>query len=140
MPGKRWDPLQDLLMLHQELFGEGPELSLEAPAAWAPAVDVYETDNAFVLKAEVPGVDPDKIKVEYRQRRLIVSGERPARKKEASRQYHHVERSHGPFARVFTLPPAVECNEIEAQYQNGVIEVIIPKRAEATAKSINIKG
>ncbi|HUT53892.1 MAG TPA: Hsp20/alpha crystallin family protein [bacterium] len=142
MPYNKWDPLQDLISLHQELFGEGPEFGItESPgSAWSPAVDIYETSGSFVIKAEVPGINPDKIKVEYRDRHLVISGERPARKMEQSRKYHHVERTYGPFERVFSLPYNVDCEAIEAQYQDGVIEVTIPKSEENSRKCIEVKG
>jgi HSP20 family protein len=140
MPFKRWDPLQDLIALHQELFGEDSEFGQETRAsAWSPAVDIYETCGSFVINAEVPGIAPDTIKVQYRDRRLVISGERPPRKMEQSRQYHHVERTYGPFERVFSLPYNVACEAIEAQYQDGVIRITIPK-CEPDPKCIEVKG
>ena len=142
MPFNKWDPLQDLISLHEQLFGQGSEFGMaeSSGAAWSPAVDIYETRGSFVIKAEVPGIIPEKIKVQYRDRRLIISGERPARKMEQSRKYHHVERSYGPFERVFSLPHNVDCEAIEAQYQDGVIEVNIPKLEESNPKCIEVKG
>jgi HSP20 family protein len=142
MPFKRWDPLQGLIALHQELFGQDSEFGMAETggSAWSPAVDIYETCAAFVIKAEVPGIAPDKIKVQYRDRRLTISGERPPRKMEQSRKYHHVERNYGPFERVFSLPDNVACEAIEAQYHNGVIEVTIPKCEQADPKCIEVKG
>ena len=142
MPSKRWDPLQDLIGLHQEMFGNGSGLGMaeSSGAAWSPDIDVYETDQAFVLKAELPGLDPDQIKVEYRNHRLILSGERPAVKPDQMRRYHHVERAYGPFERIFALPYNVQGEAIEAHYQDGVIEVIVPKKPEPGTRNIDIKG
>jgi HSP20 family protein len=142
MPYRRWDPFQDLISLHQELFGEGGQLGLQEAgrSAWTPSVDVYETDGTFVIKAEVPGVAPDKIKVEYRDRKLFITGQRPAQDRESVERYHHVERSYGPFERVFDISPDICCDEIEANYQDGIIEIIVPKKPEARPKNIEVKG
>lgn len=143
MPFKRWDPFQDLISLHQELFGEeGPRLAMmeTARAAWSPAVDIYETDLSYVIKAEIPGVGADKVKIEYRDQRLIISGVRPSRKKDVVQRYHHMERSYGPFQRTFLLPHNVCCEDIEANYMNGIIEITLPKRPEPAVKNIEING
>ena len=141
MPYRKWDPFQDLISLHQELFGEGGQPGGEqGRSAWMPAVDVFETEESFVIKAEVPGVSPEEIKVEYKDRKLFLTGERPAHDKQSIERYHHVERSDGPFERVFAITQEVCGDEIEANYQDGIIEIIVPKKPEARPKKVEVKG
>lgn len=140
MTFRRWDPFQDLLSMHQALFGEGPEPGLAEPnSSWSPPVDIFETAAAYVLKAEVPGLDPDQIKVVFKDRRLIVSGDRPAQRIQNAR-HHQAERLYGPFERRFILPECVSCNLIEANYENGVLEILVPKTPDRGKKTITIKS
>ena len=141
MPFRKWDPLQDLIMLHQDLFGEASEMSLtEQAVSWTPALDLYETPEAFTLKVEVPGIDPGKIRLEFRDRKVIISGERPAPAPDQELSYHHLERLYGTFERDITLPPYVCCQEISAQYQDGVLEITIPKGSPPVPKTIKVQG
>ena len=138
MPYRRWDPFQDLISLHQELFGEGAERGV-AESAWTPAVDIYETSLSYVLKAELPGMEPDRIRLEYTGQNLILSGERPPRPKDLARRFHQMERSYGPFRRSFRLPEGVCCEEIEASYDQGILEIILPKKPDPKPKAIIVQ-
>ena len=142
MPFKRWDPLQDLISLHQDLFGEQAQMGLAGRprAAWTPPIDIFETDQAFILMVEIPGVDPEKVKIEYQERTLIISGDRPPPPRDARSKYHHVERAYGPFERRFAFPYLVCCEDIEAHYENGVIEINVPKDPAYKAKSVQVQG
>ena len=97
----RWDPLHDLLALHERMN----RLGSDDPPGWTPAVDLYETPDRFVLSIELPGLTRDQIKIELQQDILTVRGER-AVQHEAGAQFHRVERGHGPFARSFSASAA----------------------------------
>ena len=119
----RWDPLHDLLALHERLNRLGVD---DAPG-WSPAVDLYETPDRFVLSLELPGLTRDDIKIEIHQDTLVVRGERPVHHEEGAR-YHRVERGHGAFARSVALPQPVDVDGIEAEFRDGVLTVVVPKR------------
>jgi len=120
----RWDPLHDLLALHERLNRLGVE---DAPG-WTPAVDLYETPDRFVLSLELPGLSRDHIKIEIQHDTLVVRGERPVRHEDGAR-YHRVERGHGAFARSFLLPHPVDVEAVEAEFLDGVLTVVVPKLA-----------
>ena len=83
-------------------------------------------------------MDPEELKIEYRDRMLVLSGDRPAQKRDSAVRYHQVERSYGPFERKFSFPYSVCCDEIEANYKEGIIEIIVPKKPEGGAKSVPV--
>jgi len=127
MPGvafSRWDPLHDLLALHERLNRLGVD---DAPG-WSPAVDLYETPDRFVLSLELPGLTRDHIKIEIQHDTLVVRGERPVHHEEGA-HYHRVERGHGAFARSFVLPHPVDVEAVAAQFDEGVLTVVVPKLA-----------
>jgi len=124
----RWDPLHDLLALRERLSRPGTE---DSPG-WAPAVDLYETADRFVLSIELPGLTRDQIKIEIEHETLTVRGERPVRHEEGL-HFHRVERGHGAFSRSFPLPQPVRDDEIEAEFRDGVLTVVVPKDDAAVA-------
>lgn len=128
----RWDPLHDLLALHERMNRLGPD----DPPGWTPAVDLYETADRFVLSIELPGLTRDQIKIELQQEILTVRGER-AVQHEAGAQFHRVERGHGPFARSFSLPNPADADRVQAEFRDGVLTVVIPKLAPASRR-INV--
>lgn len=142
MPYRRWDPFQDLISLHQELFNESSQMGLaeRSDSAWTPAVDIYETPESYVIKAELPGIDPDLIKLEYRDQKLILSGQRPPRSKDHTRKFHQLERSYGPFTRAFMLPDCICCQQIDARYEEGILEVVLPKEPKKGPKTIIVNA
>jgi len=140
MPFKRWDPFQDLISLHQEMFGEGAGIRVPSRSAWTPAVDIFETPSSFVLNVEAPGVDPDKLKVEFADRRIVIQGERTAPDHKRERKYHQVERTYGPFERSIAMPSYVCCDEIEANFENGILQIVVPKTAKESSRVIKVKG
>lgn len=139
MPIRRWDPFSDLISLHQELFGTEPQMGRDRTpkSAWAPAVDIYETPESLVIKAELPGVDPNDVKVEYRNRQVVIFGERPAVHEQL--KYHRVERSRGPFERRFPLPDCFDCEHIEANFDRGILEIVVPKLPRFHPKCIKVE-
>ncbi len=110
-----------------------------AVARWAPAVDIQESDDAFTLYADVPGVDPEEIEVSMDNGILTIKGERKSVKETEKDTYKRVERQYGLFYRRFTLPDTANAEEIEAHAENGVLKIIIPKQEVARSRKIEVK-
>lgn len=104
---------------------------------WVPAVDVAETQETIVVRAEVPGMKQEQIHIEYENGLLTLRGERELQKSEGL-TWHRVERAYGSFSRSFTLPRTIDAERISASYRDGVLEITVPKRAETKAKQIRI--
>ncbi len=107
-------------------------------AGWSPRVDVKEEANRFVIFVDVPGVDLDAIEVQMDRNVLSIRGERPAPDVAEDQRFSRQERRHGAFARSFTLPETADADGIVASGRNGVLEVVIPKRAEASPRRIQV--
>ena len=105
---------------------------------WNPPVDLYEKDDLFVIKAELPGVDKNDIKVDLKDRVLTLSGERASDSEVKEENYYRKERSYGKFQRVFTLPADVDSDKITAEFKAGVLRVEIPKPEGKKAKKVTI--
>ena len=105
---------------------------------WNPAVDLYEKDDHFEIKAELPGVDKNDIKVDLKDRVLTLSGERTSDNEVKEENYYRKERSYGKFQRVFTLPADVDSDKITAEFKAGVLRVEVPKPEEKKAKQVTI--
>ncbi len=106
---------------------------------WAPPVDIYETKEKTVLKAELPGFDENQISLKFEDGILTIEGERKFEKENGDENYHRVERSYGKFIRSFTIPTNVDHEKIAASFANGVLTVELPKREETKPKSIKIQ-
>jgi HSP20 family protein len=141
----RWEPFRDLMPTQREFdrlfkeafnpfFGEG-NLSTRT---WAPAVDIYETENDIVLKAELPGIDPKDVEVRVEDSTLYLKGERKFQKEVKDENYHRVERTYGSFARSFSLPNSINAEKVKAEYKDGLLTLTLPKREEAKPKTIKI--
>ena len=142
----RWNPTRDLTQMREEmdrLFGqflrrgEGEEATW-GQGLWAPPVDIYETDDAFMLKAELPGFKKDDVNIEVHENRLIIRGERKRETEAKEDQYHRLERAYGRFERAFWLPTTVDAEHIQASFKNGVLELRLPKSPAAKPKQIPI--
>ena len=138
------DPFRELFDLQRginQLFGEsfGAPSDDVALKAWAPAVDVYEDEDAFLIKVELPEVNRDDVKVSLDENTLSLSGERRVENEEKRENYHRVERRYGQFYRSFTLPPNVNGEAINAQFKDGVLRLTLPKKEEAKPKQIEVK-
>jgi HSP20 family protein len=139
----RWEPARGLTTLQDQvnrLFNDSFRRTDEEASlsAWAPAVDVYETEHELVVKADLPEVDPKDLDIRVENNILTISGERKFEKKVNEENYLRVERSYGSFARSFTLANTVNPEAIKADYQNGVLTLSIPKREEAKPKQIKV--
>ena len=134
-----WNPIHEMdALFHNRLAsvlgGEG-----QASVAWSPVVDIEETEQDYVIRAELPGLDKDKVKVTVEDGVLTLSGERDLERTVEGKTYHRIERSHGTFSRSFTLPEDSDAESVAAQFTNGVLAVRVAKREEALRKSIEVR-
>ncbi len=109
-----------------------------ALTTWAPAVDIYETENDLVLKADLPEVAENDIDIRVENNMLTIRGERKLEESVKEDNYLRVERAYGSFSRSFSLPTTVDTESIKANYKNGVLTVELPKRAESKPKQVKI--
>ena len=133
--------LRGINRLLEEAFGPlGPGREEELGfGAWTPSCDVYETETEMVIKAELPEVKKDDIKVSVDGNVLTLRGERKLEKDVKEENYRRIERSYGEFTRTFTIPPTLDPNSLSAEFKDGVLRVTIQKRPEAKAKAIEVK-
>lgn len=140
-PWRRGFPLADPLRgemedLMRRFFGD--EDNAPVVKSWAPRVDVEETDNEILVKADLPGVDPKNVEISIENGVLTVRGERKEEKEEKKKNYHRIERITGSFFRAVPLPSAADAEKVSASSTNGVVTVTIPKKAEAMPKKITV--
>ncbi|MDR3720038.1 MAG: Hsp20/alpha crystallin family protein [Candidatus Acidiferrales bacterium] len=109
-----------------------------ALTTWAPAVDIYETENELVVKADLPDINEKDLDVRIENNTLTIRGERKFEKKVTEDNYLRVERTYGSFSRSFSLPNTVNSEAIKADYKNGVLTVELPKRAESKPKQVKV--
>lgn len=119
-----------------DFFARGSEES--NLTAWAPSVDIHETENQLVVQADLPDVRPEDLDIRVENNILTIRGERKFEKKAQERNYLRVERAYGSFARSFSLANTVNTEAIQAGYENGVLTLVIPKREEAKPKQIKV--
>jgi HSP20 family protein len=148
----RWDPFREMEELSDRL-GRAWPLSFVRPfgrreggaeealvlADWAPLVDVEETEKEYLIKAELPEVKKEDVKVTIEHGMLTIEGERKHEKEEKTRKVHRVERSYGKFVRRFSVPPEVEDKKVAAEFKDGVLYVHVPKSPVVKPKSIEVK-
>lgn len=115
---------------------EWPEVTV---SEWAPSIDVKEEDKQYLVHADVPGVKADHIEINMENGILTIKGERQSEKKEEKENYLRVERSSGSFLRQLSLPEPIDAEKIEAQCQNGVLEIKLPKKTESAGRKIKVK-
>jgi HSP20 family protein len=113
---------------------------LESTGDWAPKVDVSETKDAIVVKAEIPGVDQKDINVSLQDQMLTIKGEKHHEKEDKDEKYHRVERSWGSFTRAFRMPAAVDREKVEATFKNGTLTITLPKAPGAKGTTIPVKA
>lgn len=143
----RWRPVvRDLLSIQDELnrmfdefFGRWPSLRTETGTSWVPPMDVYETDDGLVIKAELPGVRKEDLKVNVDNNVLTIRAEKKQDGPEDVGCYYCSERIFGTFQRSFTLPTTVDTAKVKASYRDGVLTVEIPKKEEAKPKEIEVQ-
>ena len=141
----KWDPFRDIMTLRERmnrLFEDMPSYRGQekdlAASAWAPAVDIYETESEVVLTAEIPGVDEKDIEIKVEDNTLTLRGERKFEKETKEENFHRIERAYGSFFRSFTLPTYVDHDRIEAEHENGVLKIRMPKKPELKPRTVKI--
>jgi HSP20 family protein len=133
----RWDPLRDLLSVEEEF-----ERALGRSGnrqAWAPTMDVRETDDHFEVSVDLPGLEPGDVSVTFEDGVLTISGKREISSERSDETYHRIERSYGSFARSLRLPRTADGEKIEASFDKGVLTVTVPKAEIAKPKTIEVK-
>jgi len=142
----RWEPLRELGTLQSEmnrLFNtvfDGPAPSGATMRRWMPAMDLLEAGDEFLLRADLPGLSEDDVKIELEDSTLTISGERKAEHEAKGEGFYRVERATGAFSRSLTLPKGVDPEAVSARFDRGVLEVRIPKPAERKPRRISIGG
>jgi HSP20 family protein len=144
----RLNPARDMLAMGNEMNRWAKQLFRGGnggnkgwwTGSWMPAVDMYESDEALMLKAELPGFSKDDVHVEIKDNLLTLKGERRRETDVKEEQYHRVERSYGSFRRSFMLPVLVDANKAEATFKDGMLELKLPKAEEAKPKRIGISA
>ncbi|MEZ4836220.1 MAG: Hsp20/alpha crystallin family protein [Caldilineaceae bacterium] len=146
----RWDPFRDMLAMRGQMDRIMDEWLKESNGAengenghsintMRLALDVSENDNAFVVKASVPGVHPEDLEINFNENTLTIQGETKEDRTEESERYHLRERRFGRFVRSMTVPVAVDADAIDAQYDNGVLTLTLPKAEETKPRKINVR-
>ncbi|MFT3863392.1 MAG: Hsp20/alpha crystallin family protein [Solirubrobacterales bacterium] len=141
----RWDPGRDLDTLQGDMnrlfdgfFGRREAGQTGAARRWVPAMDLVETDDRLVLRADLPGLERGDIDIEVKDNVLTVSGERKAEHEQRGEGFHRIERSFGRFSRSLGLPRGIDAKSVTANFENGVLEVRMPKPEERKATRIEI--
>jgi len=144
----RWDPFKELDELQTRLstlLGRAPvrkdggKDEAMTVAEWAPLVDIVEDDHEYLIKAEVPEVKKEDVKVTVQNGVLSLMGDRKFTKEEKDKKYHRVERAYGSFVRTFSLPEDADENKVSADFKDGVLQVHLPKSEKARPKNIEVK-
>lgn len=140
-----WKPGRELSLLRKEMdrlwedFFGGREEFFPERAAWMPAIDVSETKENLLIKAEVPGIEAKDIDISIAGDVLRIKGEKKQKTEEKDENYHRVETRYGAFSRTLRLPVAVDSEKIKASYEKGVLNIVLPKKEEVKAKQIEVK-
>ena len=143
----RWEPFRDIMTLRDRmdrLFGDTTGRGWPAEeglvaSLWNPPVDVYETKDSIVLKADLPEVSKDDVDISIQGNVLSIRGERKREQEVKEKDFYRMERSYGGFTRSFTLPGTVDADKIEASFSGGVLTVTLPKTEESKPKQIKVK-
>ena len=144
----KWNPFKEMEDLQNRLctlFGRAPvrrgngEEEFITMTEWAPLVDITEDDKEYLLKAELPEVRKDDVKVAVENGVLTISGERKFEKEQKNKKYHRVERDYGSFVQSFTLPEEADADKVNAEFKDGVLKVHLPKSKQVKPKQIEVK-
>ena len=144
----RWDPFRELDELQNRistLFGrapvrkEGEKQEALRVAEWAPLVDITEDEKEYTIKAELPDVKKDDVKISVQNDALSIAGERKYEKEEKNKKYHRVERAYGSFSRSFTVPEDADADRVSAEFKDGLLQVHLPKSEMVKPKTVEVK-
>ncbi len=143
----RWDPFRELEEVSDRLnrvfarpaarSSNGKETMIVAD--WTPSVDISETEGEYQIKAEIPDVKKEDVKVTLEDGVLTIQGERKHEKEEKGKKYHRIERSYGSFVRTFSLPDVIDNDKVKAEFKDGVLNLHLPKSEKAKPKAIEVK-
>lgn len=140
----RWDPFREMASLREEmdrvfdsLYGRYPRERAEI--SWAPPLDIEETENEITVRAEIPGMKKEDIKISLTGDTLSISGERRHEEEQRGKTYHRIERAYGRFMRTLVLPNDVQADKVKAAYSDGILELTMPKSEKAKAREISIE-
>ena len=143
----RWEPLRELSSLQSEMnrlfntaFDTPSPASGNAARRWMPAMDLVESPDHFVLRADLPGMGEDDVQIEFEDGTLTVSGERKSEHEEREEGFHRVERAFGAFSRSLTLPKGIDADAVTASFDRGVLEIRVPKPEQRKPRKIAIGG
>ncbi len=140
-----WKELEDMEKRLSTLFGRAPmptsgeKKEAISVAEWSPLVDITEDEKEYIVKAEIPEMKKEDIKINVHDDVLSISGERKYEKEEKGKKYHRVERAYGGFMRTFSLPEDTDGSKVNAEYKDGVLKVHLPKSDKAKPKAIEVK-
>ena len=146
----RWDPFQDLRNAQDEMAQMSPMLAhalglqgqpqgSDRATAWAPALDISERKDAYLVTVELPGLKPEDLDITMEDGLLTIQGERHFANDSSEQKFHRVERRYGAFRRSITLPAHVMAEGIEASFEDGVLQILVPKAEEAKAKRVQVR-
>jgi HSP20 family protein len=150
----QWDPFQDLRSAQDELnqsqmnrlfahalglHGQRQDAALPSTPVWAPALDISERKDAYLVTVELPGVKLDDLQITMEGSLLTIQGERHVANDSSEQQYHRIERRYGAFRRSITLPAHVMADMVEASFEDGVLQIVVPKAEEAKPKRIQVR-
>ncbi len=142
----KWNPvkeLEDVSSHLNRLFGRMPsrpesDNEMLTVADWMPSVDISETDAAYLVKGEIPGVKKEDVKVTIQDSMLTIQGERKQEKEEKGKKFHRVECSYGSFVRSFRIPDDADESAVKAEFKDGMLNVTLPKSTKVKTKSIDV--
>ena len=137
----RWQPVEGLGNINdlfEDAYGRSRHMHAAPTGTWCPPVDILESKDSYVIRAELPGMKKEDFHLEVEDGTLTLSGERKFEEPTNGDEYHRVERLAGKFSRSFDLPQAVKHDEIKATYRDGILEVYVPKAEEAKPRQITI--
>jgi len=145
----QWDPFEDLRSGQDEMgpmlaralgrYGQRQGAAADATPAWAPALDISERKDAYLMTVELPGVKLDDLQITLEDGLLTIQGERHFADDSSDQQFHRVERRYGAFRRSITLPTHVQADAVEATVEDGVLQIMVPKMEEAKPKRIQVR-
>jgi HSP20 family protein len=135
----RWDPFREMTQVQNQFSRLVDQIWNDRQESWLPAVDVFDTPEAVVLKAELAGMDPDDIQIEVEDNVLTIKGERKFEEDVDEERYYRVERRFGSFQRSLALPQGVKADEVAAAYEDGILTLTVPKTPEQKPQRIEVK-
>jgi HSP20 family protein len=142
---RRWDPFDELSSLRESMerlfddFFTRRPVRAPGPTLWEPAIELFETGNEVVFRAEMPGIDPQSVDVTVAEDTLTIKGEARAAQEQKGRNYYRRELRYGAFERAVGLPVSVQADQAKASFKNGILEIHIPKAERAKAKSVKVE-